>query len=550
MTAAAGRIHYADLWQGIARRVPDRIAIVTRDEELTWGRFAAEAGAVARWLTDDLGLRTGDAVGMLLYNRPEYLTVMWACLATGVAPVALNYRYTAAEVRALLVDSDAKALVTAASFAAVATEAAAGLELPVVVIADGTGAAGAANAANAANSVGAGAVRYEDLVAAGGALPPEAPAGAELRLYTGGTTGQPKAVVWDMDTLLEARRQSTWRVSGIEPPAGLDEAIEVAVAAGTPAVVTLPMSPLLHGTAQSMTMGTLALGGTVVLHAHPRMDIDEAYRLIGAHRVTRLIVAGDALALPLADAAERGAGLPTVHWIFSSGMRFGDEVKRRLHDLGDLEIIDLLASSEGGPYAFGITRSAADLPARLVLTPDTVLLDPDGEEIPLVAGALGILGFRGVLPKGYYGDPVKTAQTFRELRGRRYVVPGDWARARGDGTIELLGRLAAVVNTGGEKVFPAEVEEVLLDHPSVADAVVFGLPDERFGEVVSATVAPAPGAQIDVPQLLAHVASRLAGFKKPGHVFTRPSLERSPTGKIDLAQVKADALNELREGAR
>lgn len=538
--SAADRIHYSDLWLGIARRAPERVAIVTRDDELTWERFAAEAGAIARWFTDDLGLRPGDAVGMLLYNRPEYLTVMWACLATGLAPVALNYRYTAAEVRALLVDSDAKVLVTAASFGAVATEAAAGLGLPLVTMADDDDAAASLPDA----------LQYDDLVARGGTLPDRAPTGAELRLYTGGTTGQPKAVVWDMDTLLQARRQSTWGVIGIEPPSRLDEAVEVAVRPGGPTVVTLPLSPLLHGTAQSMTMGTLALGGTVVLHAHPRMDIAEAYRLIGAHGVTRLIVAGDALALPLADTAERGTGLQTVRWIFSSGMRFSDEVKGRLHALGDLEIIDLLASSEGGPYAFGITRSAADLPARLTLAPGTVLLDPDGAEIPLEAGALGILGFRGVLPKGYYGDPVKTAETFRELRGHRYVVPGDWARARGDGTIELLGRLSAVVNTGGEKVFPAEVEEVLLEHPSVADAVVFGLPDARFGEVVSATVAPAPGAHIDVPQLLAHVAARLAGFKKPGHVFTRPTLERSPTGKVDLARVKADALNELRESAR
>lgn len=531
--AGADRIHYSDLWQGIARRVPERIAVVTRDEQVTWGRFAAESGALARWLTDDLGLRVGDAAATLLHNRPEYLTFLWACLGTGVAPVALNYRYTAAEVRALLIDSEAKVLVAASAFAQIATEAAADLGIPIVTIGDG--------------APPAPALRYDALVARGGALPERAPAGAELRLYTGGTTGRPKAVVWDMDTLLEARRQSTWAVSGIEPPADLGAAIDIAVSEATPEVVTLPMSPMLHGTAQSMTMGTLALGGTVVLHAHPRMDIDEAYRLIGTHGVTRLIVAGDALALPLADVAEHGGGLPTVKWIFSSGMRFSDEVKKRLHGVGDLEIVDLLASSEGGPYAFGITRSAADLPARLVLTPGTVLLDPQHDEIPLEPGALGILGFRGVLPKGYYGDPAKTAATFLRLRGQRYVVPGDWARVRGDGTIELLGRLSAVVNTGGEKVFPVEVEEVLLTHPSVGDAVVFGLPDPRFGEVVSATVAPAPGARIDVSELIAHVAARLAGFKKPQHVFVRPSLERTPTGKVELARVKEDAVTELRE---
>ncbi len=536
------RIHYSDLWQGIARETPDRTAIITRDGDMTWGQFADESGAVARYLLDECGLRIGDAAATLLYNRPEYLTFTWACLATGAAPVALNYRYNASEVRALLVDSDSRVLFAPASFGAIAAEAAAGLDIPIVIVDDMTG-------ADMPFDMGSipGAVRYEDIVAAGGSMPAEAPAGAVLRLYTGGTTGAPKAVEWDLDTLLEARRQSTWAVTGIEPPTTLERAIEIAIDPATPRVVTLPMSPMLHGTAQSMTMGTLSLGGTVVLHAFASMDLDEAYRLLTEHRATRLIVAGDALALPLAEMAEQHHGLPHVKWIFSSGMRFSDEVKRRLHSIGDLEIIDLLASSEGGPYAFGITKSVDDLPARLVLTPGAVLLDEDYNEISLEAGALGILGYRGVLPKGYYGDPEKTAKTFLQIRGHRYVVPGDWARSNGDGTIDLLGRLSAVVNTGGEKVFPSEVEEVLLEHPTVGDAIVFGLPHPRFGEAVSAMVAPAEGAEIDSAELLAFVASRLAGFKKPRHLFVRETLGRSITGKVELARVKEDALRELQE---
>ena len=529
------RIHYSDLWQGIAREVPERTAIITRDSEMTWSQFSAESGALARYLIEECGLQTGDAAATLLYNRPEFLTFTWACLATGVAPVALNYRYTASEVRALLIDSDSKVLVAPASFAAIAIESAAGLGIPIVVVMDDGDAAIP------------GAVRYEDIVARGGSMPAEAPAGADLRLYTGGTTGAPKAVVWDLDTLLDARRQSTWGVIGIEPPKTLDAAIAIAADTGTPKVVTLPMSPLLHGTAQSMTMGSLSLGGTVVLHARPSMDVAEAYRLMSEHRATRLIVAGDALALPLSEIAELNGGLPYVRWIFSSGMRFSDDVKHRLHSLGDLEIIDLLASSEGGPFAFGITKSVDDLPARLALTPGAVLLDEEHNEVPLEAGALGILGFRGVLPKGYYGDPVKTAKTFLQIRGHRYVVPGDWARSNGDGTIDLLGRLSAVVNTGGEKVFPTEVEQVLLDHPSVGDAIVFGLPHPRFGEAVSAMVSPAEGAEIEPVDLLEFVGERLAGFKKPRHLFVRASLDRSLTGKVELARVKEDAMRELQE---
>ncbi|GGH34871.1 AMP-binding protein [Microbacterium album] len=528
--------HYSDLWQGIARAVPDRPAVITADETLSWGRLHAESAALAQHLSEVSGLRVRDAAATLLYNRPEYLAFTWACLAIGVAPVAINYRYRAHEVRALLQDSDSRVLVVPSSLGAVAAEAAAGLDVELIVVDDD-------------DTAVPGATRYADIVVAGGDMPRQAPRGADLRLYTGGTTGAPKAVVWDLDTLLIARRQSTWGLIGVTPPETLEDAVAIAIDEDRPRVVILPLSPMLHGTAQSATMATLALGGTVVLHARARMDVGEAYRLIREHGVTRLVVAGDVLALPLAEAAERGGGLPTVDSIVSSGMRFSDEVKRRLHTLGDLAIVDMFASSEGGPYAFGITRSADDLPARLALTPDAVLLDEDHREITLEEGALGLVAYRGILPRGYYGDPEKTASTFREIRGRRYVIPGDWARARGDGTIDLLGRLSAVVNTGGEKVFPAEVEQVLLEHPAVDDAVVFGLPDARFGEAVSAMVAPAPGTDIDVAALLDFVGERLAGYKKPRHVFVRPSLGRSATGKIELARVKADAVAEL-AGAR
>jgi acyl-CoA synthetase (AMP-forming)/AMP-acid ligase II len=528
-------LHYGDVWRGIAECEPGRTAVVTRDATWNYGRLAAEADAIARFLADR-GLQPLDAAALLLYNLPEYLSINWGCLATGVAPVAINYRYRAREVRDLLIDSDSRVLFAPTSLGQLAAEAAAGLGIELVTIDDG-------------GSPVPGATRYEDLVAAGGQLPPIAPRGADMRIYTGGTTGSPKAVVWELDTLLEARRQSTWGIIGVTPPDSVAAAVDIATDPATTRVTTLPLSPMLHGTASSTTMGTLAIGGTVVLHASPRMDIDEAYRLAMEHRATRLIVAGDALALPLVERAERGEGLPYVTSILSSGMRFSDDVKRRLHTVGDLSIVDMLASSEGGPYAFGITRSVDDLPARLVLQPGAVLLDDEYREITLEPGALGRLAYRGILPKGYYGDPEKTASAFPTIRGHRYVIPGDWARSNGDGTIELLGRLSAVVNTGGEKVFPAEVENALLEHPAVDDAVVFGLPDRRFGEVVCAMVAPAGGAEIDVEALQAFVGERLAGYKKPRHILVRPTLERTLTGKVELARVKEDALRELAQPA-
>jgi acyl-CoA synthetase (AMP-forming)/AMP-acid ligase II len=527
-------VHYSDLWQGIARADPDRVAIVTRDETMTFARFAAEAGALAQHL-QERGLAVGDSAAMLLYNRPEYLTFLWACLSIGVAPVAINYRYRSHEVRALLTDCDARVLLAPTSLGEIAREATEGLSPTVEVI-----------AVDDRGTPVPGSVDYAAIIRSGGSMPEQAPSGAELRLYTGGTTGAPKAVVWDMDTLLHARRQSTWGIVGVEPPEDLGEAVRIAVDPSTPRVIALPLPPLLHGTAQSTTMGALALGGTVVLQAAAHLDVHEALRLAREHEVTRLIVAGDAVALPFVEAVEAsGEPLPHLTSILSSGMRFSDDVKRRLHAQGDIMIVDLLASSEGGPFAFGITRGMGDLPAVFMTTPGTVLLDDEMNEVAPVAGALGILAFRGVLPIGYYGDPDKTARAFPVLNGERYVVPGDWARARGDGSIELLGRRSAVVNTGGEKVFPAEVEQVLLSHVAVDDAIVFGLPDARFGEVVSAMLVPAHGATIDIPDLVAHLDFHLAGYKKPRHFFVRPSLGRSQTGKVELAAVKDDAAREL-----
>lgn len=521
-------IHYSDLWDGIARAVPERLAAATADDEMTWGRFRDEAASLAAHLRSR-GLRKGDAAATLLYNRTEFLVFMWACLAIGVAPVAINYRYRAGEVRDLLLDSSSRAFLVPTSLSALAVEAAAGLELEMITVDDG---------GDAVN----GATDYRALLVGGHDLLP-APRGADMRLYTGGTTGRPRAVVWDLDTLLVARRHSTWGLIDAEPPADVAAAVRIAADADRPRVVTLPMSPLLHGTAQSATMATLALGGTIVMHAAARMDVGAAYELIDRYEVTRLIVAGDVLALPLAETAEKASGLPTVTSVISSGMRFSDEAKARLHRLGDMTIVDMFASSEGGPYALGTSRSAADLPAPLTLTPDAALLDEQGRELPLSAGTLGLVAFRGILPRGYHGDPVKTAETFREMNGHRYVVPGDWARARGDGTIDLLGRLSAVVNTGGEKVYPAEVEEALIEHPSVDDAIVFGLPDPRFGEVVCATIAAA--VPVDVDDVISSVGERVAGYKKPRHLFVRQSLDRTQTGKVPLAQIRADAAEEL-----
>lgn len=518
------RGHYTDVWQAVAEALPDRPALRTPDgDEWSYRRFADEAAALAATLRER-GLGRGDRVAMLLYNRPEFLITLFATLAAGMTPVPLNYRFRAGEVADLLVDSRAVALVHPTSLAEVVAGAVAGLDDPphlFTVDDDGSDAPG---------------TPWSEAVATPATLPSTPPPDGELWLYTGGTTGRPRAVRWGAEDMLEVQMLPAYAPLGIPYPRDAAEAARIASAASTPHVVTLPLAPFMHGTALTVSMNTLLVGGTVLATCSPRLDPEAAVRFALDAGATRFIVAGDAVTIPIVEAAERmGVRLDGVDSVFSSGMRFSPETKRRLHALGDLQIVDLLASSEGGAFAVTTTTGEHDLPGRPRLTPNAVVLDDRQNEVQDRVGALGLLGAHGALPKGYHGDEEKTKAAFPVIRGRRHVVPGDWVRVEEDGHIELLGRGSAVVNTGGEKVYPLEVEEALISHPAVSDVVVLGAPDPRFGEVVAAVVAADEGA-VTVDELLAHVEPLIAGYKKPRHILIRPSLERTPHGKVDLGR--------------
>ena len=530
------RGHYSEVWQRIAAADGERPAIVTRERTTSFAQFATEAGALARHFSE-AGMTAGDPLAILHHNCREYLVALFACFATGVVPVPVNYRYRAGEVEAILRDCEARMLLFPAALGRTVADAIAPLPAPpaLLCIEDSEGV-----------PLPEGAVRYRDVVARAGTLPATPPPDGELWLYTGGTTGRPKAVVWGVRDLLDVQTWSIYDAAGLAPAQSIADAVRIALDPATPRIVCLPLAPFMHGTALFSSLNALALGGTVLVHASPRLDPDEAVRLANERGATRVIVAGDAVALPLVQAAERaGVRLDTVTSVISSGMRLGDDVTRRLHRLGEMTVTDLLASTEGGPFAVKVTTAEGEVPGSLRLLPGAVVLDTSGEEAQDRPGAVGILAFRGTLPRGYLRDPDKTRETFPEVRGVRHVMPGDWARVCEDGSIELLGRGSSVVNTGGEKVYPAEVEEVLLAHAWVRDAVVFGMPDGRFGEVVTAVVVPEEGCVIEREVLVRHVDTHLAGYKKPRHLVVRASLERSPHGKVDLVRLKAAVAREL-----
>ncbi|MEV7694772.1 AMP-binding protein [Microbacterium sp. NPDC089189] len=527
--------HYTDVWQAVARALPDRAAIVAPEGETTYAELVAQAGALAAHL-ERQGLRQGDAVAIFSYNRPEYLVALFACFATGLAPVPMNFRYRAVELRDLIAASDTRALIFPTSLSRVVADAVGDASAPALIAIDDAG-----------EAAPSGAVAWTDAIAGTAELPASAPEGGELRLFTGGTTGLPKAVVWGASDILAVQMYSIYGTAGLPMPETMADVVAVAADPTRPLTVTLPLAPFMHGTALFTSMNTLILGGTVLVTSSPRFDPEGAARLAVTGGATRIIVAGDAIALPLVEAVEglRLTPFGRVSSVISSGMRFSPQVKRRLHAVGDITITDLLASTEGGPYAVNVTASADDLPGQLRLLPGAVVLDDEFRDVSGVEGGRGILAFRGPLPHGYYRDEKKTRETFPVVDGVRYVMPGDWAIARGDGTVELLGRGSAVVNTGGEKVYPAEVEEALLSFPGITDAVVFGTPDPRYGEVVTAVVVTEGGLDVDVEGLRTHLDARLAGYKRPRNLVVQDTLERSPHGKVDLPRLKAGISGQL-----
>lgn len=520
---------YAELWKLVAAAVPERTAIVAGDQRLSYQEFEDQAARFAALLRYH-GLGAGDTIAFYMYNRAEYLTAFYGALKIGAVPVSINFRYREGEVTALLDNCEAAVLIYPSSLAETVKRIDA-TSVPKVLIEVTDEPLGVA-----------GAIAYDSL-AEFAPLDVEAPpSGGTLMVYTGGTTGLPKAVVWDEPDLLEIQMFSTYGALGISDPQSPAEVVAIAQDPSLEPTVMFALAPFIHATALFTAMNTFLLGGTVVLLPSPSLDTRQAVATIEQENVTRIIVAGDAVAIPLMDAWDKYASSPQSESLtsaMSSGMRFSDETKARIHNLGNVVIIDILASTEGGPYALGISRSAQDLPTRFQLTPDAVVLDEAMHEVQDQPGAYGILGYRGALPRGYYKDDKKTRQTYPIINGTRYVMPGDHVKVELDRYIELLGRGSSVVNTGGEKVFPAEVEEVLLGHPAVTDAVVFGVADERWGERVVAMVAVEDANDVTEEVLLKFVGQRLAGYKKPRQIFLRDSLHRSPTGKLDMRTIKS-----------
>ena len=536
--------NFASCWDQLADAQPDRPALIRGDRVVTWGLWEERAARLAAGFKA-LGMGDDGKVASYLYNSPEYMEGVFATWKCRAAPVNVNYRYLEDELAYLLENSDTEILL----FHGVLGE-------HVAKVADRIPTLQAIIQVDDGSPLVDGALRYEDVIAQHDPAPRAELSGDDLYLlYTGGTTGMPKGVMWRNDDLFRALMPMLLGLNGAqlpeEGPAGLPPIAESIAAAGrTP--IHLPASPLMHGTGFMSSLQALTLGGALVTLEQRTFDPDELWRAVERNRVTQMAIVGDAFGRPmlraLEEAKERGEpyDISSVVLVISSGVMWTAEVKAGLMQHGGFLCFDSLGSSEGVGFANQISAPGSETTtAKFQIGENARVLTEDGREVTPGSDEIGLLALGGPIPLGYYKDEQKTAATFRTFEGKRYSIPGDWAKVAADGTVELLGRGSVSINTGGEKVFPEEVEEAVKLHPAVADAVVVGIPDEKWGEAIAAVVALDEAERASGEDLASEIADaargRLAGFKRPKHVIVVDRVPRGPNGKADYAWAKRTA---------
>jgi len=526
----------ADVFEIVVDAVPDREALVCGDRRLTYAALDERANRLAHHLAG-AGIGPGDHVAAYLYNSTEFVETMLAAFKLRAAVVNVNYRYVAAELDYLLSDSDARAVVYDTRFTPTLAGVVGGDGLPLL----------GARLAVGDGDVVPGSIAYEAALASAPPVRPEVErTGDDLYLlYTGGTTGLPKGVLWRHSDILAAglgdlEGATTIAAQADRARAGRDR--------------HLPACPLMHGAAQWVTLATFYGGGTVILSPDTRLDAGRLAELVAAERATIVTIIGDAVGRPLADAlhARPDLDVSSVRVILNSGATVSPPVKDDLMArLPGAFVYDTFGSSESGTFAKS-TSGTGNTPAQGRFAPrdDAVVLDDELRPVKPGSGVVGRLARSGAVALGYYNDPEKTAATFPVIDGRRFIVTGDHATVEADGTVQVLGRGSACINTGGEKVYPDEVEAAIKSHPEVADAMVVGLPDPRFGERVVALVVlrsrgtpPDPRGSGEVPaDLDEHVRRHVAGYKAPRQTFAVDAVERFPSGKPDYAWARERAL--------
>lgn len=512
--------NHADLFEGVADAVGDRTAVVCGSDRRTYAELEAESNRLAHYLTS-VGVQPGQHVGLHLYNGVEYVAGLLATLKIRAVPVNVNYRYVEAELLYLYRDSDIRALVYDVEFDARVAAVAGDAPLLEHLISVG-----------GPSRIGS-AVPYGTALERGSperSFPPRSGQDVYI-IYTGGTTGLPKGAMWHVEDLFMAFGGGN---PYGEPRATPQQVIDEAVKAGPLVMMAAP--PLMHGAAQMATFIAFWMGATMVFVR--RFDPEDVWRTVERERVSTMNITGDAMARPLAEALEKGGyDVSSLFVVSSTGAILSGAVRDRLQELlPNIMIMDSFGSTESGYTASGLAGSSPETGLRY--QPNAVarlaVLDERHRPVEPGSGRMGTMARAGRVAFGYYNDPEKTARTFvTDDEGTRWLLTGDLATVAADGTVNVFGRGSQCINTGGEKVFPEEVEAVLKGHPAVFDAVVTGVPDERWGSRVAAVVEPRPGVEVTAEDLDAHCRTLLSGYKVPRSYAFVDEMVRSPAGKAD-----------------
>jgi 3-oxocholest-4-en-26-oate---CoA ligase len=508
----------ADLFEHAVDHFGDREYLVAGDQRRTYAEMEARANQLAHHLAAQ-GVGPGDHVGIYGVNSVEWIETLWAVFKLRAVWININYRYVEDELAYLFGNAHLRALVHDAAFADRVD-----------------GVLGSLPELTHRLAIGA---DFDDALASQSPARDFGPRSGDDRyiLYTGGTTGMPKGVVWRHADVLFALGGGIDLLTGDQAEAPQD-LVERGKALGFQ-ITFLPIAPLMHGATQWAVMGQSFVGHKVVLVPH--FDPYQVWRLVEAERVNAIMITGDAMGRPLIEALDdepsKNRDLSSILSLSSTAAVFSPSVKDQFLDrFPNLVMTDAIGSSEGGANGIVVVepgRTAMQGGPTVTPVTGTVVLDDDLRPVEPGSGTIGRVARSGYIPLGYLGDPVKTAQTFVEIDGTRYVIPGDLAKVEADGSVTLLGRGSQSINSGGEKIFPEEVEAAVKSHPAVYDALVVGVPDDRWGQRVVAVVQPRAGTAPSLDSIQEHCRARIAGYKVPRELHLVPEVQRSPSGKPD-----------------
>ncbi|MGD8325295.1 MAG: acyl-CoA synthetase [Sphingomonadales bacterium] len=520
----SGHWNFADIVEAVASNMDGHAPVLLHGEQcISWNDFDARTNALARAM-QNFGVKPDGKVAFLMRNHPAYIEGVIAAQKARLVHVNVNYRYKGDELLYIFENSDSEIVLFSEEFIDMVEALKSRLpDVKAWINIDQD---------------------YEHLISTHSGIPLdiERSGDDQFFVYTGGTTGMPKAVIWRQDDLWQALGGGSIR-RGNPRPKSMEEHIENIRKHGRYGRL-MAAAPFMHGAGLMTALNALANGGAVITLPSLHFNTDELLHEIERHQATTLLLVGDAFARPLLKSLDAGKGsIASLGLIISSGAMFSKEMKQGLlkHN-PHMTVFDTYGSSEGLSIGTSVTSAkSSSRTAAFQMGRQTKLLREDLSEIPLDSNERGLIARGGAIPLGYYKDPEKTARTFPVIDGIRYSVPGDWGQRGADGTLILLGRGNQCINTGGEKVFPEEVEETLKRHKYVDDALVFGMEDEKWGQKICAVVSSHTPGSVNEAQLIAHVKSELADYKAPKRIYFVDQVPRQPSGKADYASARAMA---------